>query len=1246
MAICFGRDLAFGQSNQLNTVIPPSPRSREFEKFINYPVSLYNGLPQIGINFYTIELGSVKIPIGIAYHASGIKFGQTSGDVGLGWGLEPGFRVSRTVHGRLDEAFDMPDMNNIASDKAIGSYLSSFTSKYDRDRYLARYMVMVPGSDIPAVAASQNDYLDGQYDLFTIGMPGNSGNFIISNRQNKTVTVLDNAALQKISYATGDIGIAEFNTTDGSGIQYQFGVSGGNTESHQVYINGTYRKFNTAWLLGKVNTPFNDSITFQYQPFTEASQGMPGYSRTFIEGDRSSCGDCITSSDNNNKGEGQPATIKYYYTQLLTGIISPNEVVTLSRNINGSVNTITIANRKGVLLKKVTFFYSSTNAAYFLDSLQVAGADNVVVEKYGFDYTSKDVLFPNYDCFGYGLTNPGGGESYCNYRGQFKYHQVGIDPYEQTSNNPELQYMRCTADYLKTSYIDGTDKRLPALDAGMLKRITYPTGGTQQFVFENNNYEVLVNGTLYSRSGGGFRIGAIISDDKVSGTTMTTRYIYNHGQRSFDPTDPSYSITRKVALGILSCSNPRVYGLNRTTFSAPYNEEVAEALTQEHNGWYTNVRVENGVGATEYKYAVSSTASGLNLYPLNGTFSPTGNYCLQTYNYWNKPYLQEKSVYEVKPITGNTIKQKETYEYTMPSPAPLVDEFTGLKVAAFGLAYKVDVQSSPTPTYDLYESGLQSVFNYLPYTITSGEILLRKKTTTVYDMLTGESSDIVSEYSYTYANLPATEKVTNSKGEVIFTSYKYPLNFTGISATDAVSAGVKQLQRVGAVTPVIEKSTYRANADMTNKRLISSLFFSYKPDAPLLDKVFRTDLTSPALSFTESGVQGGVVTKDNIYKESISFDTYDVKGNILQQSKTDDVKEVYFWGYNNKYPVAKIMGSDYNTAKQYVDQSILDNAANFSDAAVQAELGKLRTGLSTAMVSTYTYRPLVGMGSATDPMGKTTYYDYDYYGRLKAVRDNNSNIVRQYDYQYQAPSTPVWFNTNTRQTFTRNDCTIGGGTAVEYVVPERTYYSNISQADADQKAQNDIKANGQAYANKYGSCIFFKNERKSQWFTRSTCTADSVGSKIVYEVPGGTYTSAISQADADQQALNGINLNGQTFVNQTARCLQPVYAKLKFENIVQSPTSTIGDVVVRFYSDGACTVPLSLPNSIVVTIKSTKVTTPDNTTVITTENYVCSGSSTVLKAAFLLSDRQSQAPGAPATNYTFTLQNGYGYTVR
>ena len=66
--------------------------------------------------------------------------------------------------------------------------------------------------------------------------------------------------------------------------------------------------------------------------------------------------------------------------------------------------------------------------------------------------------------------------------------------------------------------------------------------------------------------------------------------------------------------------------------------------------------------------------------------------------------------------------------------------------------------------------------------------------------------------------------------------------------------------------------------------------------------------------------------------------------------------------------------------------------------------GSLQRALPYAQVTTYTYRPLVGMTSATAPNGVTTYYEYDAFNRLKRtyIKENNvEKTVQSYDYHYQ-----------------------------------------------------------------------------------------------------------------------------------------------------------------------------------------------------------------------------------------------------
>lgn len=1253
----------FAQQPQLTSVISPSPRSQEFEKFINYKVSLYNGLPEININFHTISLDGVKIPIGISYHASGIKFGQTSGDVGLGWNFNPGYRISRTMYGRLDEASTMPDMNNFPGGQTIQAYLSGFTSKYDRDRYLARYFVMNPNGDLPAVTAISSEDLDGQYDQFTIGLPEQSGNFIISNRQNGTVSMLDNSNLSKINYTlTGGI-ITGFNVTDWNGVLYKLGENDQNNESLQVYVNGVLKKYSTAWHVSEITTPFANKINFQYQAVEESSFSTPGYSRTILEG-HSEAGictqgpsmiSCFRSSD--NKGVSRPGSSNVYNSKILSSITSPDEQVVIARNTDGTVSTISISRKSGVLLKKVSFFYSRPAERIFLDSIHVAGTDLQPVERYHFNYTSKDIYFRNYDCFGYIINDPGGDYRFANEYGRFDYQRVGSNPYDNIIVPPGTHpNVFCSSPVLDFVNLAGLNKRsIPASNVGMLERITYPTGGSQRFFYESNQYEAVINGFAQNVYGGGFRISSISSNDAVRGTTLTRNYLYGKGNRQFDLTDPKYFLREKVSLGLFFCaSTEKIVSLRKTTLSSSLSEELSAATSQANAGWYNEVTEDYGTGKIIYKFGITDPTEAETMIP-NQSYLHGGatvsrrfpEYYIASYKFWNKPFLTEKTTYAM--VNGNpSPRQKETFEYYFPSPSPGADIFTGLKVSAFALGDNSVTTNATTPPYDLYtNSGIQSAYNYSTYTIVRGDILPRKKEVTEYDAQTGAELKVVTEYDYTAGNLLKSEKVTTSKGDVLLSGYKYPSNYTGITGTDNISAGIKNLQTVNLLTPVVEKCIYRTNADGTNKRLLSAQFTAFKPTMPVPDKIFTMEMTVPVTSFPESGVTGGAVTKNNSYQEQISLETYNAKGSIQQQARTNNVKETYVWGYNGRFPLAKVTGSDLPAVQQLINQTMLDNASTYTDAQIRTELNKLRTGLPQAFVNTYTVLPLTGVTSETNPAGQTTYYEYDNFNRLRLIRDQDNKILKQFDYQHRAQLSPWFVNAIRSQVFTRNNCGTAHGTDVTYTVPDGRYISTISQADADLQAQNDINANGQAYANTYGYCIIeYSSALRSGVFTRNNCTSGATGENVSYVVPAGTYTSTISQADADRKADDDIALNGQQYANTNGTCFPPVYAKVTLENVVPTPTMVTGNVVVRFYSDSPCTIPYSVPNTLSVKLKTVRTSTIDFNNTETDEWFNCTGSSKVLKSGVVQYESTSSTPGSPYTSYTFTLQAGFGYIVR
>lgn len=64
-------------------------------------------------------------------------------------------------------------------------------------------------------------------------------------------------------------------------------------------------------------------------------------------------------------------------------------------------------------------------------------------------------------------------------------------------------------------------------------------------------------------------------------------------------------------------------------------------------------------------------------------------------------------------------------------------------------------------------------------------------------------------------------------------------------------------------------------------------------------------------------------------------------------------------------------------------------------------IDELRLYPTDALMSTYTYKPLIGMTSTCGPDNTIQYDEYDGFGRLIRVKNEDGMILKQYDYKYQ-----------------------------------------------------------------------------------------------------------------------------------------------------------------------------------------------------------------------------------------------------
>ena len=133
-----------------------------------------------------------------------------------------------------------------------------------------------------------------------------------------------------------------------------------------------------------------------------------------------------------------------------------------------------------------------------------------------------------------------------------------------------------------------------------------------------------------------------------------------------------------------------------------------------------------------------------------------------------------------------------------------------------------------------------------------------------------------------------------------------------------------------------------------------------------------------------------------------SFDHYDTMGNILQTTDIGGVRTTYIWGYNYKYPIARIQNASYSQLTALINETALSVIAAKSEpsASDMQTIRALATGLPNTLLTTFTYKPLVGIASETDPSGRTIYYEYDEFGRLNRVKDEDGRILKEHRYHY------------------------------------------------------------------------------------------------------------------------------------------------------------------------------------------------------------------------------------------------------
>jgi hypothetical protein len=1031
--------------------IPPSPNVATIQQYGDYPVTGATGLPAIGVPLFSVELNKYSLPVNINYHASGRKTALNFSSLGLGWSLNATAVISRTIKGRADL---LPFQKAPYPMAEIGG----LSSNYDK------VWQMTTGYE--QLATPQTP--DSQYDLYTYTLNGKSGKFIVQEGQS---IILSGEPIE-----IRPISENYFELTDDEGVKYLFGTQPGDAYGGVEFVDGPLSgaRANDSWFVNTITTPYGEQVKFKYGGVYSTSASNSQIWGNMQLFDQYEAEDAIWSHTDLKLTEAN-RSFQDFYMNYVTAVEFPTGKISFEYDTAYKLTTATLTDYNGSTTQKYSFVYKQipgenlpNNNSVLLSELNLVNAQGTVRQKHSFDYNLSDGFqvtweFPRqHDWWGYYNGNLGGNGSNIPEFSVYLTAPIG-NTYTQTIGSPGA----LAPSFAHKSY-------------GMLRKITFPTGGNTQFVYEPNRY-LTSEGIL--QQGPGIRVQQVVSTD---GNGNVIRKFYKYGENEngagmllyepmkYDFASEQTNIKVGAAGEIAPAGNGGVPGAMRVRrYKSSPNPEVAEAYGYPvYYSKVTEYATDNNLstinGKTEFSYNIPKLEKYQQPIPNWGVHDPRFSYRPVYMPPYAESKLTSKMVYKSSG-TGLILQSRDEFTYATFKPVLIPEIF----LAQFIFALAEDDAKTEERLY----AGVPykvPIYVYGTVQLKGGASLKTAESHTVYE----DGQILTTTTNYTYNNLahlyPSIVSTTNSNGEIEQVQSKYPLDYSGISATDPISAGVKNLLQQHIYLPVLESSTFKSNSDSSNKQLIKTTFTSYKSDIGLPDKLYAIENSQPLSGFAVSSVNNGAVKIDPGYKVMMQFNRYNGKGRLLEQEAPGNVKESYIWGYKSSYPVAKITGADYQSASGLISQLVLDSPS--TDNAVATETAKLRNSLSGALVNTYTFAPLIGMTSQTNERGLSTYYSYDNVGRLSVVKDHNKQVLKQFDYQFTStipvtPDIPVYRSAASSLLYTRSNCSAGmEGTAVRYELPAGMFVSTISLADAEQQRATASALYGPLYANFLGEC--------------------------------------------------------------------------------------------------------------------------------------------------------------------------------
>ena len=965
-------------------IIPPSEMSRKLEKFSGYPISPSTGLIDISIPLFSINSLGLEITPTIKYHSSGIKITDSDGIVGYGWSMQPNIRIYRTINGKPDEYCPVilpPKIEDMDLNKLL-----KIAEPQEND-------LSYNGTEFP----------DGQYDIYTVSLfneqvsfylsyTGNKNKPYIVNLINCSSLIIDPLISESINFPYMIYG---FHIKDSNGIDYYFGEK----EYDELNVhNSNYIEFTDfssipmGWVLNEMKKK-SEITTFKYQKTIELplmfdysilidngivfennkyEPSSPDFKK-LTDGRSSFCLNLDRKMCPLGISPRQNCVLQQIYTKEYCIIFSFIEL-----DKRKKINSILLYSNeiKNELVKKIAFGYKND---CFLKTLKIDD------KQYTFDYEEQDSQFSKSAIDWWGYFN--GKTSNKNAVPKLKVEMISTYPKET-----------------KDVYL-GTADRTPSafhMKAKSLNKITYPTGGYLKIYYDANRVD------NSGKIGPGLRVDSTELFDPITRKKIVSRYTYE------EPifTSPKYPDSKSCVSESGLCSDvlDTSAGVDKVKSLIKVRQIAVNSFPSglnmcDNNAkvFYKKVTLASGENKTIYKYKIYLDEF------TNGVEQSLGEeilypYLINTY-IQKEPLLLSKEQY-VKINNSYCLKEEEK-NYYKEFNIEKVDQllckvkYKLVKLNMFApygpnshlnYLHKITTANyNPKILFNHYSPYCHDILLTNIYSFIKGDVLLVEQNKMSYTDNSQKPIKEIVKYEYDSErlyNIIKKTTVINMRDSLIERSFypNNPLLHRELFTRDELSS-IDDMNKANYKKNIIEKAFFR------NSTYLYSTLSSYQCTDPFIYELYKKYTINYNL-------------KPSLL---VVYNLYNKQGNLLQLTNKENTPITFLWSYGGRLLIAEIKGSTYeqvcNALGGKAEVERINNCLKLSKTDLY-KINSLRMNkdLKFNEIFTYSYKPFIGILSKTNPLGISTYYEYDKSGYLKSIKDNKGKTTHEYSNHYKCIS--------------------------------------------------------------------------------------------------------------------------------------------------------------------------------------------------------------------------------------------------